>query len=185
MSAALAAALLVTAGALAGVAGCTTGRDGGVPAGSVPAGSVPAGSVQAGTAPDVAVADSRLVEGTDLCSLADPEELDWVLGLPLMAGPAPDPAEPGACTARFTDLQVSVAGRASATGVRATVAGNTAFADANDNGCRVSVALLPGSTARAGSYLSVAVVRAGPRQPLDCRTAGRLADYLLRQLPTY
>lgn len=132
---------------------------------------------------EVAVVDSRLVEGADLCRLAEPEELEWLLGERLTERPVAEPADLSSCAARFTDTTLYVAGRTSAAGVRSMVAGNTAFTDAADAGCRVSVALLPGSTPKAGSYLSVAVTHTGVDQPLDCRTAGRVAEYLLRQLP--
>lgn len=134
----------------------------------------------------VTVVDSRLVEGADLCALAAPEELEWLLGKPLTDWPAPDPADPGTCTATFTGTEVAIAGRTSASGVRAVVEGNTAFTETGDDGCRVSVALLPGGTVRAGSYLSVSVGGADPEQrPLDCRTAGRIAGHLLRLLPKH
>lgn len=132
---------------------------------------------------EVAVVDSRLIEGTDLCGLAEPEELEWLLGERLTERPTADPADLSSCAARFTGTTLHVAGRPSAAGVRSMVAGNTAFTHLEDAGCRVSVALLPGSTPKAGSYLSVAVTHAGAAAPLDCRTAGRVAEYLLRQLP--
>jgi hypothetical protein len=135
--------------------------------------------------PSVVVVDSRIVEGADLCTLATAEELEWLLGERLTRRPLPDPVDPSACSASFTATTVSLAGRTSASGVRAVVAGNTAFADAGATGCQVSVALLPGSTERAGSYLSVGVVRARADRSRDCRTAGRVADYLLRQLPRH
>src|SRR5215204_5522592 len=106
---------------------------------------------------EVAVVDSRLVEGADLCGLAEPEELEWLLGERLTERPVADPADLSSCAARFTGTTLQIASRTSAAGVRSMVAGNTAFTHAEDTGCRVSVALLPGSTPKAGSYLSVAV----------------------------
>src|SRR5215207_10159174 len=92
----------------------------------------------------------------------------------LTARPVADPADLSSCAARFTGTTLQIASRTSAAGVRSMVAGNTAFTHAEDTGCRVSVALLPGSTPKAGSYLSVAVTHTGAAAPLDCRTAGRI-----------
>lgn len=160
----------VIAAALIATAGCTDGR--------------PAPPL---AEPEVVVVDSRIIEGTDLCKVAGTEELEWLLGEHLVSGPGPDPGHPGGCAARFAGTNVRFAGLTSAAGARATVAGNTAFADTGAGaGCEVSVALLPGSSRQAGSYLSISVSRAasGQGEPAqDCRTAGRIADYLLRQLP--